>query len=264
MHNSAKYMEHEPPSPFDDEDAFVAAPAPDGFQVRDVLRFFAVDIILIIMIKLLLGAGGFGSFDSYILASLAAKAFLAAYLGWLVFSCRRGWADTGAARLGGVKGWIASVLLYAAGYPLLLYINVANDAILHRLYAVFGSVYEPQVQNVTLYLFSNLLEGRTRLVLLAFAIVLGPIMEEMAFRGVGMDAYRRRSGIVSAMVWTSLLFGLYHFSLQTLVPLSAIGFILAVARVWSGSLWCPVFIHCLHNGITLAVMAGWLKGGWLW
>lgn len=256
--------EKEPQSPFDDEDAFVVAPAPDGFQIRDVLRFFAVDIILIIFVKLLLGGGVFASYDSYIFAALGSKAALALYLGWLVLGCRRGWADTGAARFGSVKGWIASVLLYAASYRLLLYLNVANDMALHRLYALFGSEYKPQVQNVTLYLFSNLLEGRTRLVLVVFAVLLGPIMEEMAFRGVGMDAYRRRSGVASALVWTSLLFGLYHFDLQTLVPLSAFGCILAAGRIWSGSLWCPVFIHCLHNGITLASRAGWLKGVWLW
>lgn len=264
MQNLAKVKEKEPQSPFADEDAFVVAPPSGGFQVRDVLRFFAVDMILIIFVKLLYGVGVFPSRDAYVLASLGAKGILAVYLAWLVFGCRRGWADAGAARFGSVRGWLASLALYIACYPLLMRLNAANDALLHRLYAFFGAVYDPQVQNVTLYLFSNLLEGPTRLILLAFAVLFGPIMEELAFRGMGMDAYRRRSGLASALVWTSLLFGLYHFSLQTLLPLSALGFVFAVGRVWSGSLWCPVFVHCLHNGVTLAIMAGWLKKAWPW
>lgn len=237
-----------------------------GFQVRDLLRFFAVDIIILFLSKLFLLLGWFASPGAYVLAILAGKAILLCYLAWLVRNRENAWPETGAASAGRWWGWLLSLGLYAGCYPLLLWADRLNIGLLRSLYASFGMIFVPTPQTVVILIFEDLLANPTRLVLVAFVVLVGPFMEELAFRGLGLDAFGRTGGAARAVFWTSLLFGLYHFSLQALIPLSILGAIFAAARLLTRSLWGAVAVHCLHNSLTLAITArelGWLDAvGW--
>lgn len=226
-----------------------------GFRVRDVIRFFMVDIILIFGVKLLLALGLFPGPDSYVIALLASKIVLFAYLVWLIRDRRGAWSETGAATGGRWWGWLCGLTIYAACLPLANGIDMVNGEILSRTYAWLGRVYIPQLQDVVVLIFDNILASPAKITLVFFTILAGPFMEELAFRGMGLDAYRRTSGIFWAVVWTSLLFGMYHFSMQYLLPLSFLGGIFAFVRLVSGSLWCSVLVHCLHNTLALALTA---------
>ncbi len=236
-----------------------------GFQKRDLIRFFLVDLILIAVIRLMLGLGILANLDAYVLAILASKVVLAGYLFWLIRSHRQAWPETGAASAGRWWAWPAALGLYALCYPLLLYVDRLNRLLMVIVHAQLGWVYQPKTQEVLLLIFEDLLSQPIRLSLLVFTILLGPVMEEFAFRGIGLDAYSRRDGALWAVVVTSLLFGLFHFSLQLLIPLSVLGALFAVIRLFSRSLWCAILVHCLHNAVAIAVVAEelgvWKQGG---
>jgi hypothetical protein len=45
------------------------------------------------------------------------------------------------------------------------------------------------------------------------------------------------------------------FCLPFLLPLSVLGILFGVVRVACKTLWCGIFVHCLHNGLTMLLMA---------
>lgn len=240
-----------------------------GFLVRDLIRFFIVDIILIVAIKTLLGLGFFPSVDHYVLAILASKVILFLYLLWLIRDRRdASWDETGATRIGPWWGWPVGLAIYAAGFALIPIVDRFNKTLMEHLHAAVGWVYTPQPQDVMILIFEDILQNPVRVVLIFFIVVAGPFMEELAFRGVGIDAYRRSSGVFAALLLTSVLFGLFHFNLGLLLPLSFLGLVFGVIRVVSRNLWCPICIHALHNSVALLAMAhelGFLetfKNGW--
>ncbi|MCC8180978.1 MAG: CPBP family intramembrane metalloprotease [Planctomycetes bacterium] len=237
--------------------------APDGPgihpQRRDLFRFLLVDIILILILKIMLGVGIFSTLDQYIMAVLGSKVLLAGYLFWLI-NYRRGWDDIGVRTAGRWWGWPAALGLYALFIPFMLVVGRWNDALLTWLYSLAGLVYEPVMQDVLIILYDTIAGTGTRIILFCFVVALGPVMEEFAFRGLGMAAFWREKGALSAIIWSSLLFGIYHFSIQTLLPLTLMGLLFAAVRVMARSLWCAAFIHCLHNTVVTVYTAyslGW-------
>jgi membrane protease YdiL (CAAX protease family) len=232
-----------------------------GFRVRDIIRFIAADIVISLAVGLFRMAGFFSSADAFITAVLGGKLVLFAYLAWLIGEHRESWRETGALTLGRPLGWLLALVTYGLAYPLLEAADSLNQAWLAMAYEWLGLAYRPAGQEVMQYIFSDALGRPLRLILLFFVILAGPCLEEMAFRGMGLDAFRRAGGALGALVWTSLLFGMFHFSPSIFLPLSLLGLVFGLARMLSGSLWCGLTLHSLHNALTLFLAAralGWL------
>lgn len=227
----------------------------NGCIARDIIRFIAVDIILICAVRLADWLGLISEVNQYILIMLGSKVILFAYLFWLVSARRQALPATGITSPGRWWTWPLGLVIYAGCYPLLIFVNRANGCLMEALYGYAGWVYNPNPQEVLLYLFAGVLDTPVLLLLLFFTIIVGPFMEELAFRGVGLDAYRRTSGTVAAVVLTSLLFGLFHFELILVLPLAFLGAVFAVVRLVSGSLWVATAVHSLHNTVTLCILA---------
>jgi membrane protease YdiL (CAAX protease family) len=226
-----------------------------GFQMRDVVRFFVVDFIVTASLRLLELIGFFSSIDQHVLAILFSKVVIFLYILWLVSARRDAWTETGIATPGRWWAWPLALALYAAGYYAVFLVDEANLEIMTRLYAMLGLVYEHRPQLVMILTFEDILSPPVRWALVGMTVVAGPILEELAFRGMMLDAYRRRRSAAWSVAATGVLFGAYHFSLPFLLPLSALGVVFGAVRVWCGSLWCSIFAHCLHNGLTLLLVA---------
>ncbi|MGD8992702.1 MAG: type II CAAX endopeptidase family protein [Desulfobacterales bacterium] len=79
------------------------------------------------------------------------------------------------------------------------------------------------------------------------AVLIGPIAEEIFFRGI-LYGYFRRRGIPTAVVLSTILFILPHSSGTTLPVTQLIGGILfALSYEIEKNLWVPITIHCLGN-----------------
>jgi membrane protease YdiL (CAAX protease family) len=85
------------------------------------------------------------------------------------------------------------------------------------------------------------------------SVFIGPIAEEVFFRGI-IYGFFRRWGIIVALVASSLLFILAHFAIRRVpVPQVVGGIVFALAYEIEGSLMVPITIHILGNMAILVV-----------
>jgi membrane protease YdiL (CAAX protease family) len=90
------------------------------------------------------------------------------------------------------------------------------------------------------------------LVVLAI-VVFAPIAEEVFFRGVVFNAWLREGGRRFAFIGSALLFAVIHVSLLSLIPIFALGLMLAWIYDRTGTLLAPIAMHATVNGISGAL-----------
>jgi len=92
-----------------------------------------------------------------------------------------------------------------------------------------------------------------RLAVALIAIVAAPITEELIFRGCLYPILKQFGGRYSALVISSVLFALIHAHLPSLGGLFVLALCLALVFEYTGSLWAPILMHALFNGITVGI-----------
>jgi membrane protease YdiL (CAAX protease family) len=84
-------------------------------------------------------------------------------------------------------------------------------------------------------------------------IVLAPLVEELLFRGVAYKAIRERGYPRLALAFSSLLFGIIHVNVPTLVPLTAFAIVLGLLYERTGTLLAPIAAHAMFNAINFGL-----------
>lgn len=93
------------------------------------------------------------------------------------------------------------------------------------------------------------------LVFSAFIIMLiGPLAEELFFRGFAYNAIKKKWGAKRAMAVTAVVFAALHGIGFGFLPIMALGFLLAYSYEQAGSLVPAVAIHILHNSIMVLLL----------
>jgi len=92
-----------------------------------------------------------------------------------------------------------------------------------------------------------------------FSVTLGPLMEELFFRGFFYPVLRRRTGVAAAVVITAFPFALIHaaqygYSWASVLLIFAVGVVLATVRENSDSLSASFLVHVGYNGTIAALM----------
>lgn len=77
------------------------------------------------------------------------------------------------------------------------------------------------------------------------------LIEELAFRGVILDALRETLSVGEAMLVSTLLFAILHLSIPALPHLALLGLVMAGLRVRTGSLLPGMVLHFAHNGLCV-------------
>ncbi len=97
---------------------------------------------------------------------------------------------------------------------------------------------------------------------LAFAaVIIAPLGEEYFFRGYLFELLKRRISIAVAIIATSVLFSIVHIAPLNILPIVALGVLLAVVRHRTGSLWAAIGLHAGFNGLSvLALVVAKLLG----
>jgi membrane protease YdiL (CAAX protease family) len=85
--------------------------------------------------------------------------------------------------------------------------------------------------------------GMVRMVLLGW--IVGPVMEELVFRGYLYHAWERQWGWLPSLLLTSACFGLAHPTHITSAFLGSVIYICLLRR--SGTLVAPIVVHVLYN-----------------
>lgn len=83
--------------------------------------------------------------------------------------------------------------------------------------------------------------------------IVGPMGEEVFFRGFVHGALRRRFGVAAGVVLSAALFSLVHVSPVGLVPIFLIGVLLAVLYERTGTLAAPFALHAVNNTFAVVV-----------
>jgi len=98
-----------------------------------------------------------------------------------------------------------------------------------------------------------------RLPLAIVAVTIGPMIEELLFRGVLLSALMRRMSTALSVAICAAMFGLVHlsgldFQWYALPNLMLFGLALCWLRLRSGSLWPPILAHGLYNLFALVAL----------
>ncbi len=160
----------------------------------------------------------------------------------------------------GLKGWglrprtiprdfgVALVDLVAI-WPLVLAMIVVVMSIGKMLR---GPSYEiPQHEELELLTTSTRLS--LRILVIVLAVIVAPLVEEMLFRGLLQTMIRSyvQHPWLSVTI-TAALFAIVHQNPEHWPALFVLAMGLGYAYEKSGSLWQPIFMHALFNGLTIA------------
>lgn len=89
-------------------------------------------------------------------------------------------------------------------------------------------------------------------ILVIFTVSITPaICEEVFFRGFVQKSFEFKQKPFTAILLTSIFFGLYHFNPYGLLPLIVLGIYLGFAVYKSNSIVVPVILHFLNNFIAI-------------
>ncbi len=87
-----------------------------------------------------------------------------------------------------------------------------------------------------------------------YICLLGPILEELIFRGVLLEGLRKY-GNLFGIIMSAVLFGLMHQNIAQCLPAIAIGLVWGYIAVKSGSLIPSIFLHILNNTMSAILLA---------
>ncbi len=84
--------------------------------------------------------------------------------------------------------------------------------------------------------------------------LLPAIGEELVFRGILQRISTRISNNIHLGIWiTAIVFSAMHGQFEGFLPRMALGAVLGYLLYWSGSLWLPIIVHFLFNGLQIMV-----------
>lgn len=82
-------------------------------------------------------------------------------------------------------------------------------------------------------------------------VFVAPVVEEIIFRGIGLSGYQNTGSERRAVAWTSVVFALMHGPTAPFVFFNGVA--LAYIRLRTGSLYCAMAIHALHNMMVMCM-----------
>ncbi|MCB2219879.1 MAG: CPBP family intramembrane metalloprotease [Bacteroidetes bacterium] len=82
--------------------------------------------------------------------------------------------------------------------------------------------------------------------------LLAALSEELLFRGVILQLFHQSTRNVHlAVIISAILFSGLHMQFYGFLPRTLLGILFGYLFVWSGSLWIPIILHFIFNGISV-------------
>jgi membrane protease YdiL (CAAX protease family) len=163
---------------------------------------------------------------------------------WLTKKHRTAKIDIGLSRL---PSW-TDILVAPAG--LIIYMILSAILVL-GLTHIFPWINTNQTQETG---FSQM--GQHYEYILAFVtlVVITPLAEEILFRGYLFGKLKKFIPVWLAILATSLLFGIAHWSWTLGIDTFALSIVLCLLRETTGSIWSSVLLHMIKNGIAYYIL----------
>ncbi|MEY8337127.1 CPBP family intramembrane glutamic endopeptidase [Lachnospiraceae bacterium 62-35] len=128
--------------------------------------------------------------------------------------------------------------------------NLLGNGIMHILNRELGAQAANDV-------FSLIMES-SLLIIILFAVILGPIMEELMFRKILIDRIIR-FGELRAVIVSGVLFGLVHGNFYQFFYACGLGMVFAYVYVKTGKLRITIIMHMMINGMSAIIAGSLLK-----
>ncbi len=219
----------------------------DVFHVV-VLIIFASYVIELIQAFFFHFSGGKGTEGVHLIGGTLLLDLLAVYLILRVVTAQKG---QGVSSLGlSTNAFPQNVLFGLRGYFSLLPVLLLAFFLSLWLAELFR--FSPPKQPLQ-HLF---LEESSREILalaLILVVILGPIVEEIFFRGFLYNALKVRWGRGRAILSSGFFFAVLHANLVGFLPIILLGCALAYGYELTGSLVTSMTIHIVHNALVMAV-----------
>jgi len=132
--------------------------------------------------------------------------------------------------------------------PVFIFYSIAYRALL--LYLQVDTGYQDSIEAIVDPSTSN----SVRIYIIAMAIVVAPVVEELFFRGILLPAMIKLMPPTRALIMVSMLFALLHFNIASIVPLFILSASFCLAYIYSGNIMVPVFMHAMFNMINIGVL----------
>lgn len=99
---------------------------------------------------------------------------------------------------------------------------------------------------------AGLSEDQMGIQLILYAVILGPIVEELGFRGLCFNYAKRGMSFAAANLVQALIFAGFHFNIMQAAYALPFGLIMGYVYHKTGSLKVVIVIHILFNGFSSA------------
>ncbi len=94
------------------------------------------------------------------------------------------------------------------------------------------------------------------LVMLFLMAIYGPFSEELVFRGIVYQGYRKQGNARKAMLLTALLFAMMHMNINQAMYAFIAGLMLILLMEATDSIWPSVLVHFCVNAFSVVMMYG--------
>jgi uncharacterized protein len=152
---------------------------------------------------------------------------------------KRKWPYNFNFQLSGIKNLLIIILFF-------LILSIGIDSPLNYF---LSEVFNKNNESTLITLFSVFSIG---------AIIVGPIVEELVFRGIILDFLKNKYNNRAALIVSSVAFGLIHVHPNQVVIALIIGFMLGFLFIKTNSLLLVILIHSLTN--LTSILNGELRG----
>ncbi len=88
-------------------------------------------------------------------------------------------------------------------------------------------------------------------ILTALVTIIGPIAEELFFRGFAYPVFRKKIGVRNAILVVSFIFAMLHMNIVSFFPILALGILLAYLYEKTGSIIPSIAVHIIHNSAVI-------------
>jgi membrane protease YdiL (CAAX protease family) len=142
------------------------------------------------------------------------------------------------------KNILSGITAYVFILPILISALILSMLFLERVgykappQPVFDMFFEEKRNSVILFLT-------------IFVSILGPIIEEIFFRGFLYSAVRKRFGVIAGALLSAILFSMLHINIAGFLPVMILGVLMAFLYEATGSLVAPITVHILHNSVIV-------------
>ena len=89
---------------------------------------------------------------------------------------------------------------------------------------------------------------------LFLSTIIGPIAEEIFFRGILYPLLKKRVGIIIAAIVSSLFFSTMHMNLGLFLGVFVLGLLFTYLYEKTGSILPGMFVHVMHNALMMALV----------